>query len=65
MLGNLHILDLVELAYSALIHISSSGRTFASFFKEQYKGDTYPADFSASTDFVRFNLVLVLPPELK
>jgi len=27
------------------------GRTFASFFKEQYKGDTYPVDFGASTDF--------------
>ena len=30
-----------------------SGRTFASFFKERYKGDTYPVDFGASTDFVR------------
>ena len=32
------------------------GRTFASFFKEQYKGDTLPVDFSASTDFVRLRL---------
>ena len=33
-----------------------SGRTFASFFKERYKGDTYSTDFSASTDFVRLRL---------
>ena len=40
----------------------SLGRTFASFFKEQYKGDTYPVDFGASTDFVRIDPVLAAPP---
>ncbi|KAF9647182.1 amidohydrolase [Thelephora ganbajun] len=38
-------------AYDDLIQNSVLGRTFASFYKERYKGDTYPIDFSASTDF--------------
>ena len=39
-----------------------SGRAFASFFKERYKGDTYPVDFGASTDFVRLNFIIAVPP---
>lgn len=39
----------------------SSGRTFASFFQEQYKGNTYQVDFGASTDFVRIDTVLTAP----
>jgi len=41
----------LDVAYDDLVQNSVLGRTFASFFKERYKGETYTIDFGASTDF--------------